>query len=61
MFVYILPTQRSSNVKGSNKSKIISHYHRWYPEETMINEDYTDNLALQANIPTQAESQLIIL
>ena len=30
---------------------------RWYPTETITDADYTDDLALLANTPAQAESR----
>ena len=62
IFVYNVTKIHTLNIDRSNKRKYLytkkKARSRWYPSETKADADYTYDLALLANIPAQAESQL---
>ena len=58
--VYYLPRLRTQNVLDSMKEndfKLAKERSRRYPTQTITDVDHTDDIALLANTPTQAESQ----
>ena len=60
MSVYNLLSLRTTNVSRPNKRYFftLNKQETGYTAETMINADYTDELALLLHTPTQAESLL---
>ena len=66
IFKYLIPMKISLctlNINKSNERKWLytkkNARIRWYPAETIM--DYVDDIALLANVPTQAESMLYSL
>ena len=49
---------QGSNIDRSNERKWLYTKKRWYLTQTIMDADYTDDIALLANTPTQPESLL---